>query len=167
MMWLATGLAAGLAVAYFWPPERAYATNADRDANFAMVTIPVGTNVAGIQDALDGVFILDFPTGQLKGAVINRQTGKFTALYFRDLAKDFKVDPDAQPHYAMVTGYGQVAGQAGLSFSAGILYVAELSSGKLAAYTFPWKEVLRPAGQNVQLYPLDVIQWRQPVKKDS
>ncbi|MGE5192415.1 MAG: hypothetical protein ACM3U2_07915, partial [Deltaproteobacteria bacterium] len=90
--WLACGLVAGLAIAYFWPHEPAYATTADRDTQFSMVTCQVGVNAAGIQDAMDAVFILDFLTGQLKGAAINRQVGKFASFYFRDLAKDFDVD---------------------------------------------------------------------------
>lgn len=166
-MWLIAGLAAGLAIAYVWPHEPAYATTADRDENFVLVTIPVGENVAGIQNAIDGVFILDIPAGQITGAVLNRQSGLFTSLYFRDVAADFEVKGGAKGHYAMATGYGQLAGQGGLSFSAGVLYVAELNSGKLAAYTFPWKEVLRPAPQRTKLHVMDVLQWRAPVKNDK
>lgn len=165
--WLVLGLMAGICVAYFWPHEPAYATNADRDSQFLMVTVPVGTSAAGISDPMDGVFILDFLTGQLKGAVLNRQSGKFTNLYFRDLAKDFNVDPQADPHYAMVTGYAQLAGQRGLTFASGIVYVGELSSGQLAAYAFPWKEAPRPAPQVIPLVPIDVFQWREPTQKDK
>jgi hypothetical protein len=127
VVWLVGGLLAGLGVAYFWPHEPAYATTADRDANFAMITIPVGTSAAGINDPMDGVFILDFLTGQLKGAVLNRQRGTFASLYYRDLAKDFDVDPQGTPHYALASGYAQVAGQRGKTFASGVLYVAELS----------------------------------------
>lgn len=167
MAWLATGLVAGLAVAYFWPHEPAYATTADRDSNFAMVTIPVGTSAAGISDPMDGMFILDFHTGQLMGAVLNRQNGKFANLYRRDLAKDFSVDPQATPHYAIVTGYAQLASQANLTFASGVVYVGELSSGKVIAYAFPWQEARKPQPAQHLLVPIDFIQWRQPTQKDK
>jgi hypothetical protein len=164
--WLAAGLVAGIGVAYFWPHEPAYATTADRDAQFAMCTVPVGTSAAGINDPMDGVFVLDFLTGQLKGAVLNRQTGKFTSFYLRDLAKDFNVDPKAEPHYAMVSGFSQLAGQGGLTFASGVVYIGELSSGKIAAYAFPWKEAPRPAPQVIQLQPIHYFQWREPKQRE-
>jgi hypothetical protein len=167
VVWLLGGLLAGLGVAYFWPHEPAYASTADRDSNFVLITVPVGTSAAGINDPMEGVFILDFLTGQLKGAVLNRQTGKFASLYTRDLAKDFKVDPQAAPHYALASGYGQVANQRAKQFASGVLYVAELTSGVLAAYTFPWVEAPRPAPVHHDLVILDHFQWRQPAKKDK
>lgn len=167
VMWLVGGLMAGLGVAYFWPHEPTYASTADRDSNFAIITIPVGTSAAGINDPMEGVFILDFLTGQLKGAVLNRQKGKFASLYYRDLAKDFNVDPQGTPHYALASGYAQVSGQRGLTFASGVLYVAELSSGELAAYAFPWNEAPRTAPITAEMVPLDHFLWRQPTKKDK
>jgi hypothetical protein len=167
VVWLVGGLMAGLGVAYFWPHEPAYATTADRDSNFALITIPVGTSAAGITDAMDGVFILDFLTGQLKGAVLNRQSGKFASFYYRDLAKDFNVDPQAAPHYALASGYAQVSGQLGKTFASGVLYVAELSSGVLAAYSFPWNEAPRAAPITYEMHLLHHFPWRQPTKKDK
>jgi hypothetical protein len=160
--WLACGLAAGLAVAYLWPHEPAYATNADRDTQFMMLTIPVGTAAAGINDPMDGVFILDFLTGQLKGAVLSRQAGAFVSFYFRNLAKDFGVEGDADPHYCMVSGYAQIPNQGQLQMASGVIYIGELNSGKLAAYAFPWRE--QGAAVPVELQPLDVFQWKQPSK---
>jgi hypothetical protein len=160
--WLAGGMIAGLAIAWLWPHEPTYATTADRDTQFSMVTIPVGTSAAGINDPLDGVFILDFLTGQLKGAVLNRQTGHFMSFYERDLAKDFGVDGNADPHYCMVTGYAQMANQGGVSMASGVIYVGELTSGKVAAYGFPFKE--QGLGR-VPLIGFDVFQWKAPSPK--
>ncbi|MSR56306.1 MAG: hypothetical protein EXS05_01360 [Planctomycetaceae bacterium] len=163
--WLVAGLVAGLGIAYFWPHEPAYATNADRDSSFAMVTVSVGTSAAGINDPMEGVFILDFLTGQLKGAVLNRQTGKFASLYYRELAIDFDVDPEAEPHYAMVTGFSQLASRQGSTYASGVVYIGELSSGKVLAYAFPWKEAPRPAPQKYQLQIVDGFQWRVAKEK--
>src|SRR6476661_1087002 len=46
--WVAGGLIAGLAIAYLCPHEPTYATTADRDSQFMMVTVPVGNRAAGI-----------------------------------------------------------------------------------------------------------------------
>jgi hypothetical protein len=155
------GLAAGLGIAYFWPHEPAYATTADRDSGFVMVTIPVGTNVAGITDAIDGVFILDFATSRLRGAVLNRQTGKFANFYEHELAPDFKLEGNRTGRYTIATGYAPLAGQGGIAWAAGIIYVAELNSGKCVAYAFPWTEVPRVAGP-IQLIKKDEFEWREP-----
>ncbi len=162
MAWLAGGLVLGLAIAYFCPHEPAYATTGDRDTQFSMLTIPVGVSAAGINDPMDAVFILDFLTGQLKGAALNRQVGKFASFYFRDLAKDFEVDGNADPHYCMVSGYAQMPNQAGIAMASGMLYVGELSSGKMAGYSFPWRE--QGIGP-VALIPMDVFQWKKESPK--
>lgn len=161
--WVAGGLIAGLAIAYLCPHEPTYATTADRDSQFMMVTVPVGNKAVGIDDPIDGVFILDFLTGQLKGAVLNRQAGKFTSFYVRDLAQDFGVKGDEDPHYCIVTGYSQMPAGQGLTFASGVLFVGELTSGRVAAYAFPWNE----AGANgpVPLLLLDSFPFKQPVKK--
>jgi hypothetical protein len=161
--WLACGLAAGLAIAYIWPHEPVYATTADRDTQFSMVTCQVGVSAAGINDPMDCVFILDFLTGQLKGAAVNRQAGRFASFYFRDLAEDFKVDAQADPHYCMVSGYAQIPNQNQMPMASGMLYIGELSSGKLAAYAFPWRE--QGLGAPVQLILMDWFQWKQPSPK--
>jgi len=161
--WLACGLIAGLAIAYLCPHEPAYAATADRDSQFMMVTCPVGNMAGGITDPLDGVFILDFLTGQLKGAVLNRNKQAFAAFYVRDLAKDFGVAGDEDPHYCIVSGYSQMNAQQGPAYASGVLFVGELTSGKVAAYAFPW---LEPGfGQVMQLVPLDVFPWKQPAPK--
>jgi hypothetical protein len=94
---------------------------------------------------------------------MNRQIGKFRSFYFRDLAKDFEVDGDADPHYCMVTGYAQVPNQQNVSMASGMLYIGELTSGKVAAYAFPWQEQGTPGP--VPLVPMDVFPWKQPSPK--
>jgi hypothetical protein len=162
--WLAGGLVAGLAIAALWRSEPTYATTADRDTQFMMVTIPVGTSAAGINDPMDGVFILDFFTGQLRGAVLNRQTGQFVSYYLRNLAKDFELEANAnaEPHYCMVTGYAQLPSAGGATMASGVIYVGELTSGKVVAYGFPWKETGTPGP--IELTAYHWFQWKTPAK---
>lgn len=163
--WLIAALLAVPGAASFWPHEPVYATTADRDDQFLIITVPVGAAAAGINDPMDGVFILDFLTGKLNGAVLNRQTGKYAARYQRDLARDFQVDPNAKPHYAIATGYSQMPNQGGVPMASGVLHIAELSSGRVVAYAFPWVEAPRPAPMMSDLIVLDGFQWRPPQKK--
>ena len=158
MVWLAAGLVAGLAIASVWPHEPAYAVTTDRDAKFAMTTCTV--SVVAV-DPIEAIFVLDFLTGSLKGAVLNRQIGKFTAFYYRNLALDFKVDPKSEPHYVIVNGQAQLSGNAGLQFASSVLYIGELTSGKIVCYGFPWKESRTPLAP-FQLVQVDGFQFREP-----
>jgi hypothetical protein len=157
---LAAGILAGLALAYFWPYEPAYATTGDRAAHFSMVTVPVTDAANGIIDPLDGVFVLDLATGQLKGAVINRQIGKYASFYFRDLAKDFEVKPNQVPEFCMVTGYAQLPNPGVAKMASGVIHIGEHNSGKVAGYCFPWRE--QGGGGPVPLIQFDLFQWKQP-----
>jgi hypothetical protein len=66
LLWLCAGVGLGLCVSWIWPHEPAQAVTADRDENFALITVPVkDVAFAGVKDQLDGVFVLDFLTGQL------------------------------------------------------------------------------------------------------
>ena len=161
-MWLAIGLIGGLCVAYVWPHERALAATSDRSSQFALITVHVGQQGAGLQDPLEGIFVLDFLTGQLKGAVLSRQTGKFVTQYFRNVADDFRLPQKADPRYAISTGLGQMAGRAGITFAAGVIYVGELTTGKIIAYGFGWRETRIPIPAPQPLLPLDFLQFREP-----
>jgi hypothetical protein len=157
-VWLVVGLIAGLAIANFWPHEQAYAVATDRDAQFAMCTLQVS-----IIDPIEGIFVLDFLTGSLKGAVINRQGGVFTTYYYRNLAADFNVDPKTEPHYAIVSGQAQLPAASGTTPASSLIYIGELTSGKVIAYAFPWKET-RSVIPPVPLLPVANFQFREPSK---
>jgi hypothetical protein len=159
---LAAGILLGLAIACLARYEPAYATTSDRATHFSMMTVPVTDAAKGIVDPLDGVFVLDFTTGQLKGAVVNRQAGKFASFYFRDLAKDFNVKPNQVPEFCLVNGYAQIPIQGGWKMASGMIYVSELASGKVAGYCFPLQE--QGLGAPGQLIPMDVFNWQQAAK---
>jgi hypothetical protein len=156
------GVAAGLAVSWFWPQEPMHAGTSDRDDKFAMLTVPVkDVTFGGVRDHLEGVFVLDFLTGQLKGAVVGK-AGKFSHFYYRNLAADFQVDPSATPHYSIVQGNAQLPSQGRLTMATGVIYVGELTSGKVAAYGFAYNDTARPVGP-LPLAPLDTFAFREAV----
>ena len=158
-MWLTTGLVAGLCISYFWPHEPVAAASNDRDAKFGIMTTPVTLG-------MEGVFVLDYLTGRLSGAVMNGNTGKFNHTYIRSVAADFKVDPKATPHYAFVGGTASLAGRGGVSPATSIIYVGELSSGVVMAYGINYKIAQRPVPTQ-PFVPLDAFPFREASVKSA
>lgn len=154
--WLVVGILGGLGLATFWPHERAFAVATDRDEQFAITTCNVG-----LIDPIEAVFVLDFLTSTIKGAVLNRQVGKFTAFYYRELAADFQIDEKKQPRYAMVTGQATLVASGQVTFAPSVIYIAELNSGQMRCYAFAWRDtpvVTRPG----PLLPIDAFMFREP-----
>ena len=153
--WLVAGVLVGLGIALFWPHEQGLATTADRSDKFAIATVPAGLGSS------DAVFILDFLTGQLRGAVLNNNTGTFTNFYVRNLADDFLARPNApQPRFAFATGSAAIPSRGPATMANGVVYVAELNSGRCVAYGFPYNQV-NAVMPPVNLIPLDQFQFRE------
>ena len=85
LLWLVFGVIGGLCLAYVWPHEHVLASATDRDAKFAICTVDVGPG------SPDAVFVLDFTTGRLQGAMLSPQSQSFTNFWFANVAQDFKV----------------------------------------------------------------------------
>lgn len=144
--WLIAGLGLGLCVSWMWPHEPMHAATVDRDEKFAMITVPVkDVQFAGVKDSLDGIFVLDFLTGQLRGAVLDPRSGQFSTAYLRSVASDFQVDPNATARYAVTTGVANLPNQGRVQMSSGVIYVGELNSGMVMAYGFPYSDNQRSA----------------------
>ncbi len=135
MVWFLCGAVGGLLISYFWPHEVALA-NADRDseAKFAIVTVNTGPTSA------DAVFVLDFLTGRLFGASLNPQVAKFNQFYMRNIIGDFNLSPDVKPRFVMTSGRLNISASGGTRkqpATSGI-YIAELNSGRVLVYAFPF-----------------------------
>jgi hypothetical protein len=157
-VWLVAGVIIGLGVTWFWPHEPIRADQSDRTDKFGICTVPASLAIAGLPSS-EAVFILDFVTGRLQGFYLNPQQGGFTQMFYRDIADDLRLNEKgaAQPVYAFVGGQGQYAGQ-GQSWGASILYVAEMTTGKLVAYAFPFSQA--NAGTPQQMVPVANAQFR-------
>jgi hypothetical protein len=129
----------------------------DRDETFAMATGPVDEDV-------EAVYLLDFLTGELKAYVLGRQGRGFTAFFSENVMDELGVDPSKNPRYLIVTGMvnlrrGGASNQPGLA----VVYVAEVTTGRLAAYAVPWLRSAWAAGQVLPprpMIPLAVTQFR-------
>ena len=135
------------------PSSELKATTTDRTSKFAVATCPA--DVLGEREA---VFVLDFLNGRIIGGVIDNRTGKYAHRYYREIAADFKVDPNTpEPEYTIV---GTRANLNGNNIGKGILHVAEKSSGAMIAYGFNFTNRGNP-NQILQLNQLDFIQFRE------
>lgn len=92
-----------------------------------------------IDTAVEGIFTLDALTGELRGAVMNPTKAKFVAFYkYSGLAQDFETAKN--PKFLMVTGLGELRSGYGPGKRAAhcVVYVAEVTSGRVVAYAVPW-----------------------------
>lgn len=156
--WLSLGLVAGLVVSYLWPHEPAQAITNSRSEKFELFTARAAT--AG---GNEGVFVLDHLTGQLRGAVLDPQSHRFTAFYYYDLAQDFALEElGGKPQFAIVSGLTQLQNKPGMraAIAPGVIFVAELTTGKVASYSFPWERTTR-ARPVIQLSRVDAFSFRE------
>jgi hypothetical protein len=147
----------GLLSAGVWPSVPLHAVATDRNDSFAMAT-------GCCDEQVEAVYFLDFLTGDLSAAVVSKQTGRFNAFYTYNVTGDLGVGPGRAPRYLLTTGTADLrrSGGKSTSLSRALLYVAELNSGKVAAYAIPWSSSAWNAGQTLrgQFTLLDVGRFR-------
>lgn len=158
----AVGCAAMCLLLGGWSPRTLSASATDRAETFAMAT---GTVDSGVE----AIFTLDFLSGDLNGAVLNPGTRTFTATYHRNIAGDLQVEAGRQPKYALVTGQSYLRTGSNFRLAPCAIYIAELTSGKMAVYTFAFnptqitRSEMSPPGEFVllQVVPIRSLPVRQ------
>ena len=162
-LWLGLGLLAGLVVSGALPHSPAQASASSQLDNLVIST---GT----VDGDGEGVFILDALSGDVMGWVLNPNTGTFTAGFKYNIVKDLGIDPTKSPKYVMVTGTQQFRRGAGGAQPGGcVLYVAELTSGKMIALGFPWNRALRNGSQTYfgAFQKLEVVPYRDLIIRET
>jgi hypothetical protein len=156
------GLVIGLNLEGLWPSVPLHASATHGIDKFAIATGLVDSSV-------EALYFLDFLTGDMRAAVINPKNGKFNAFFTRNIAADFQ-GAGRNSGYLMVTGaVNMPRGSNSFQYADSIVYVAEASTGQVAAYTIPWNSSLH-AAQKVQygeFVPLDVQQFRTAFVRDE
>ena len=137
------------------------ATAAQNDA-YAMAT-------GAIDEDVEGVYLLNFLTGDLQCSVISVRTGVFAGLFKTNVIKDLGMDPAKQPAYLMATGqvnFPRGGGAARQAFS--VVYVLDTTSGKFAAYSLPWRRDMANLGrpQMGMLVLMDVAQGPTAITRE-
>jgi hypothetical protein len=158
---LGIGLVIGAIFALFWtnvwPSVPLHAVATDRTDGFAIAT-------GYCDDSVEAIYFLDFLTGDLSAAVVSKQNGHFNAFYTRNVAADLGLSTSSPPRFLLTTGTADLrrSGGKSASLSKSLVYVAELHSGKVAAYAIPWSSSQWNAGQTMrgQISLLDVGRFR-------
>ncbi len=160
---LAVGLIVGLNVSGWWPQVPVHAVATHGQDNFAIATGVLDENV-------EGIFVLDAITGDLKGAAMNIQTRRFNTWYEYNVSRDLQTAGSKNPRYRMVTGMTNIrqvvaAGQLGRT----VIYVAEATSGQMMAYGVPWVTGRHssPVLLRERFIPLDRWQFRTTAIRDN
>jgi hypothetical protein len=124
--WMGSGLVLGIVASglLFRAGPMARASTSDRFEDYVMCTGAVGITPRA---PTDGLWMLDYRKGKLKGTVIDRSIGKIIGWAELDLVQEFGLQPRQDVHFMMTTG-NIAQGQAAL-------YVAEVNSGKIGVYT--------------------------------
>ncbi len=126
-----------------------------------------GTNVAVatglVGEDAEGVFILDYLTGNLQCWVYSPRYGQFGGKFETNIGAQLPLTKNAE--YLLVTGNSNTPSTSGNARPAPtICYVIDPKSGVFAGYTFPWNRSMELGGQ-VQKAPMICIggdQFRQP-----
>ncbi len=121
-------------------PVHAMATQGQE--NFVIASGYVG-------DGIEGIYFLDFLTGDLKATVINERAGGFSSFFDYNISDDFNLAQVRNPKYLMVTGQANDLTTSGVGgqMANSVLYVVEASTGQLVAYGLPWSRSMHTAGK--------------------
>lgn len=94
-----------------------------------------------IDEGVEGLFILDYITGELTCQVLNPRYGTLAGLYKRTVSRDLGVEQGKQPKYLMVTGQIEIRQNiSNVKPANSILYVADANTGRYVAYILPWNK---------------------------
>jgi hypothetical protein len=91
-----------------------------------------------MDEGTEGVFILDFLTGDLQCWVINPRSGTFSSIFKINVIADLGIEQGKAPDYVMTTGTVDVRGPTGNAMGRSFVYVADGNTGNVACYAVPW-----------------------------
>lgn len=139
------------------PPELLHASATHGGTNLAVAT-------GSIDENTDGIFFLDFLTGDLQCWVFYPRTGQFGAKFATNVTAQLPAG-GKNAEYLLVTGH-MIQQQAGSNSrpAHSLVYVVDVRSGLFAAYGVPWNKALENSQQPQvgQLIPAGGGQYRVP-----
>ena len=139
------------------PPELFRATATHGTSNMAIAT-------GVVSDEAEGIFFLDFLTGDLQCWVYYPRSGVFGAKFATNVRN--QLPSGKNPEYLMVTGGIEPGPTSSNTRPAGIIvYVMDVNEGVFAAYSVPWTRAAENAQQpqTGQLVPIAGGQIRPPL----
>lgn len=126
-------------------------------AESAVVSESFGVATGRIDADVEGLYTLDFLTGELQCAVMSHRSARFAGVFRTNVVKDIGIGQNAK--YVIVTGQLSLPRGANLVRAAdSVVYVLDANTGNFAAYAVPWRREFANAGRNQagELILLDV-----------
>lgn len=102
-----------------------------------------------IDDGVEGLFCLDYITGDLSCFVVNPRTGTPGGVFRTNVVADMTTsEKGKKPSFAMVTGLFQTRGgnYGNTQIASSLVYVADVNSGTVAIYGMPWSKQATAGG---------------------
>lgn len=116
-------------------PLRKLLLRADTAATGSTIAMATGP----IDDDIEGLFVLDFKTGDLYCWVLGPNGGWMGEFKTNVVAEFGGIEKGKSPEYVMTTGMVRPGGNTGQGRPANtVCYVADANSGKVAAFSFMW-----------------------------
>jgi hypothetical protein len=91
-----------------------------------------------IDEGTEGVFVLDFLTGDLQCWVINPRLGTFASMFKINVIADLGIEQGKGVDYVMSAGTVDFRGPQGTQMGRSVIYVADGNTGNVACYAVPW-----------------------------
>jgi hypothetical protein len=155
---LLTGVGAATAIVYVSRPAVGWPQGFPLQASTATSSETMAIATGRVDDQVEGLFTLDFITGDLQCFVMNPRTGKFVGWFKTNVTTQLPVDKGKKPAYLLATGGWEPVGFSTQQRPAGcVVYVTDANTGMFAAYTFPWVKGAASTGitQSTPMLPLD------------
>jgi hypothetical protein len=151
LLWLALGLALGIAVAtmYHRSTQPVLANN-DRHEDYILAT---GQMSLGVNIQADTVWLLDYRAGKLLGTIVDKNLGKVVNWAEVDLVQHLNIPPKQNVHFLMTTGSytrGQTA-----------LYLTEVNTGRFGVYSIA---PMADGTGRLKIVMHDASQFRAPAR---
>ena len=140
---LVVGMLLGAALTAGWhgltTTPKAHAVATHGSDNFAIAT-------GLIDNQIEALYFLDFLTGDLRATIVNRRNATFSSFFEYNILGDFQGIGDP-PRFLMVTGAADLPqGRAGTQIGKSLIYIAEATTGQVAAYVLPFNSTLHASG---------------------
>ncbi len=147
------------------PEHLLHASSATTGKSMAMATGP-------IYEEAEGIFVLDFLTGQLYCWVPNPRglADGYQAVYKTNVIDALGVEKGKTPDYILTTGLIQTVGRgAGAAPANCVCYVADCNTGRVAMYTLAFNKAMAKANrpQAGELILMGVAPARPEVEQEQ
>lgn len=157
---LFAGIGAAASFMYFGQPARpaGWPQGVPLHASTASTSESMAIATGRIDEDVEGLFTLDFLTGDLQCFVLNPRNGKYVGWFKTNVTAHLPVEKGKKPQYLLTTGLWAPAGFATNQRPCQcVCYVADANTGMVQAYYFPWVRGAASSGltQSAPLLTID------------